>query len=42
MNEKPMIVVGVDGSEYAMRALRYAIDDARRRDCSVGGPAGDR
>ena len=26
------IVVGVDGSEHADRALRYAIEEARRRD----------
>jgi nucleotide-binding universal stress UspA family protein len=29
------IVVGVDGSESAQEALRWAIDEARRRDASV-------
>lgn len=29
------IVVGVDGSETAQRALRWAIDEARRREATV-------
>ena len=29
------IVVGVDGSEGSQRALRWAIDEARRRDASL-------
>ena len=29
------IVVGVDGSETAQAALRWAVDEARRRDANV-------
>ena len=29
------IVVGFDGSESAQEALRWAIDEARRRDATV-------
>jgi nucleotide-binding universal stress UspA family protein len=29
------IVVGVDGSDHSKDALRWAVDEARRRDCRV-------
>jgi nucleotide-binding universal stress UspA family protein len=32
---KPTIVVGVDGSPDAARALRWALDEARRRDARL-------
>lgn len=35
MTVRPMIVVGVDGSEGATQALRFAIAEARRRGASV-------
>lgn len=31
MDEQPVIVVGVDGSDGSRAALRYALDDATRR-----------
>jgi nucleotide-binding universal stress UspA family protein len=48
MAESPRIVVGVDGSEHARRALRWALDEARLRHATVEAvhawrwtPAGD-
>jgi len=35
MNETKKIVVGVDGSEGALRALRWALGEARRRNDTV-------
>ncbi|MFD4636128.1 universal stress protein [Lentzea sp. NPDC058436] len=34
-NESRPVVVGVDGSAAAQAALRWAVDDARRRGCPV-------
>jgi nucleotide-binding universal stress UspA family protein len=35
MTGKPFIVVGVDGSHHAERALEFAAEEARRRDAAV-------
>ena len=35
MNETGRIVVGIDGSPCSQDALRWALDEARRRDCRV-------
>lgn len=37
MNDRarPFIVVGVDGSDSSIRALRWALEEARQRDASV-------
>jgi len=35
MNDKDLIVVGVDGTDGSRHALRWAIDEARRSGCAV-------
>ena len=35
MTNPPRIVVGVDGSEHAQRAVHWALDEARRRGAAV-------